>query len=444
MKKSISIIGGGLAGSECAYQLALRGFMVYLYEMRPSKQTEAHKTPYLAELVCSNSLKSTSLSTSSGLLKEELKLLNSIIIKTSYETAVPAGNSLSVDRLKFSKKITNILKSLKNIKIIEKEVESIDDIEGDYIVIATGPLTSNKLADDISLKFGDNLYFYDAISPIVESETIDFDKCFFASRYNKGNPDFLNYPIKEEEFEIFYNELINAKTTTYKSFENPRYFEGCLPIEEMAKRGKETLLFGPFRPVGLKYQNKTPFAVLQLRRENEEGTAYNLVGCQTKMLYSEQKRVFKIFEALKNATFLRFGSMHRNTYINSPQILSKNFMVKNNKKIYFAGQISGVEGYVESIASGLIVALDIIFREASKTLELPNPTALHALSNYNINFQGKSFSPSNFHFGLLPPLEIKVKNKKERKLLYSKRALEELSDFIEKYRFMLKFTYELK
>ena len=423
-------MGAGLAGSEAAYQLASHGFNVELIEMRPFNQTEAHKTADFAELVCSNSFKSTLLTTSSGLLKEEMKLLNSFIIKKACENAVPAGQALAVDRTNFSKSITQELEKFNNISIIKKEVSTLDELIYDYLILATGPLTSKNLSNYLLATYGDNLYFYDAIAPIVSADSIDYRYSFFESRYNKGDADYLNCVINKEDFDNFYNALISAETVKYREFENPKYFEDCLPIEELARRGKETLLFGPFKPVGLKFNGKRPYAVLQLRKENTLGSSYNLVGCQTKMTYSEQKKVFSLIPALKNAEYLRLGSMHRNTYINSPQILTKNFSVKNNSNIYFAGQLTGVEGYLASIASGLIAAYDIIFKENNMSFNIPVGTALYAISNYYLTYTKRNYVPSNFHFDMLPPLDIYERDKKKRKILYSERALKILRSFI--------------
>ena len=431
MNKKVTIIGAGLAGSEAAFQLATHGFNVELIEMRPGSQTEAHKTPYFAELVCSNSLKSTLLTTSSGLLKEEMKLLHSIIVQKALENAVPAGHSLAVDRIAFSKSVTRHLEQLKNINIVRREVCSLDEINADYIIVATGPLTSKNLSKYLQNIYGENLYFYDAIAPVVSADSIDYRYAFFASRYGKGEPDYLNCPLERSEFDDFYNTLISAKCVPYKAFEDPRYFEDCLPIEELARRGKETLRYGPLKPVGLTFNGKKPFAVLQLRKENAMGSSYNLVGCQTKMLYSEQKRVFALIPALKNAEYLRLGSMHRNTYIASPKILGKNFSLKNNPNVYIIGQLTGIEGYMPSAASGLIAAYDIIFKEHNMNFSPPTTTALYAISNYHLSYTKNLFVPSNFHFDMLPPLERHIRDKRERKLLYSKRALDSLKHYLQ-------------
>lgn len=428
----ITIIGGGLAGTEAAFQLAENGFKVRLYEMRPGKMTPAHSTKFFSELVCSNSLKSESLSTGSGLLKAELKKLNSIVIRTAEECRVPAGNSLAVDRNLLAKKLTEIINSHKNIEIVNREITNIPDERP--LIIATGPLTSDKFSQNLKDITPEGLFFYDAIAPVISADSIDYDNSFFKSRYNNGAADFLNCPMSKEQFEEFYNELINSEKTPLKDFEDGSVFEACMPIEEMAERGEKTLTFGPLKPVGLDdpETGEKYYAVLQLRKENKNETAYNLVGCQTKMKIPEQKRVFRIIPALKNAEFLRYGSIHRNTYINSPLYLTNNFKMKN-KNIYFAGQITGVEGYVESVASGLTVAYDLVFKLILKTqLRLPDTTAIHALQNYVTEYR-RDFTPSNFHFGLLPPLEKKIKNKKVKKEKLSERALTDLAKYWTNY-----------
>jgi methylenetetrahydrofolate--tRNA-(uracil-5-)-methyltransferase len=428
-KTPVTIIGGGLAGTEAAYQLANAGFQVTLYEMRPLKMTPAHKSSFLSELVCSNSLKSESLNTASGLLKQELKYLHSIVIQTAEKNRVPAGNSLAVDREKFAEELTRIITNHDNINIIRKEMTDIPSNRP--LVIATGPLTSDTFSEAIKQLTPGGLFFYDAIAPVVSADSIDFNHCFFKSRYDKGPPDFLNCPLSEEEFKIFYNELMKAEKVELKDFEDKSVFEACMPIEEMAERGEKTLTFGPLKPVGLQHPEtgRKYYAVLQLRKENREGTAYNLVGCQTKMKIPEQKRVFRLIPALRNAEFLKYGTIHRNTYINSPKYLDTNYKLKE-KYIYFAGQITGVEGYIESVASGITVALDIIHRYyTEKSLTLPKTTALFALQNYTKNY-GEEFVPSNFHFGLLPRLDKKIKDKKIKKEYMSKRALSDLEKFI--------------
>lgn len=427
--KTITIIGGGLAGTEAAYQLAEHGFNVKLYEMRPEKMTPAHSTGFLGELVCSNSLKSESLTTGSGLLKAELGKLGSIVIKTAEQNKIPAGNSLAVDREALARQLTEVIKQHENIEIITKEVKDIPDDRP--LIIATGPLTSDSFAETLMKNLiSEELFFYDAIAPVISADSIDYNHSFFKSRYDKGDADYLNCPMDKEVFDLFYKELLNAEKVPLKDFEEASVFEACMPVEEMAERGEKTLTFGPLKPVGLDHPDTGDeyYAVLQLRKENKEGTAYNLVGCQTKMKIPEQKRVFGIIPALRNAGFLRYGSIHRNTYINSPLYLANNYRMKE-KDIYFAGQITGVEGYIESIASGLTVAYDLIFRLLlDKQLNFPETTALSALQRYVQEHKNK-YTPSNFHFGLLPRLEEKIKKKKLKKEKMSERALKDLQRY---------------
>ena len=436
MKKEVVIIGAGLAGSEAAYQLAKRGIKVILKEMRPLKTTQAHKSNDFAELVCSNSLKAISKDSSSGLLKEELLKCDSMLIKAAYECQVPAGGALAVDRDKFSKIVTDIISNDKNITIINEEVT---ELPSTLSLIASGPLTSDDFANNIKSAFGGGLYFADAISPIISADSIDMSKGYFLGRYGKGGNDYFNLPLTEDEYNNFYDELINAKTTSFHDFEDINYFEGCMPIEVMAERGRKTLSFGPMKPVGLEnpVTNERPYAVIQLRKENIEGTAFNIVGFQTKMLISEQKRVFGLIKGLENAEFLRYGSVHRNTYINSPTILNRYFQVKNRENLFFAGQITGLEGYVESIAGGLIASLQIYAYINNKPFyEFPINSALGALSRYVSgesdfsNIKNKKYVPSNFHFGLLPPLDEKIRDKKLKKIKLADRSLESISKFI--------------
>lgn len=427
-KFDVAVIGGGLAGSEATLFLANHGLKVALFEMRPNKFTEAHNTGYFGELVCSNSLKSLSLDTANGLLKEELKLLNSSLLKIAYSSRVPAGSSLSVDREKFAKTITDTIVSHENIEVFREEVDTLSfDVP---VIVATGPLTSNKMAEALSNIFGKKLYFYDAISPIIDAESINFKKCYFKSRYDKGEADYLNCPMKEDEFERFYENLINAETVEFRDFEKAAVFERCMPIEEMAKRGKKTLTFGPMRPVGLENNGEKYYAVVQLRKENSEGTAYNIVGFQTKMKIAEQKRVFKLIPGLENAEFLRYGSVHRNTYVSSPKMLDQNFKIKD-RDIYIAGQLSGVEGYVESIGSGLVAAMDLFLKlKYGKLLELPENSALRSLGEYVSTYKESDFSPSNFHFGMFKPLDTKIRDKRRKKIMLSERALKSLEEYL--------------
>lgn len=431
--KKIRIIGGGLAGSECAYQLAKRGFEVELYEMKPLKFSPAHSNENLAEVVCSNSFKSILLSTASGCLKAELELLDCMLLKIAKECAVPAGSALAVDRHLFSEKVTQKLKEFKNIKIINQEVDYIDT--SIPTVIATGPLTSEKLANEIAkLLDEDGLYFFDASAPIVDASSVDYEKTFTTSRYQKGESDYINCPMNKEEYYAFIDALISAERVELHDFENTEVFEGCMPVEIMAKRGRDTLRFGPLRPVGLlDNEGKRPFAVVQLRKENSAGELYNLVGFQTNLTFGEQKRVFSMIPALNNADFVKYGVMHRNTYINSPKHLNSDFSMKKYPNIYFAGQISGVEGYVESIMSGLVAALSLALRlDEKQKLEFNNKCIVGALCNY-ISSPQENFQPMNANFGILEPLEQKVKGKQERKEAYSKRAVEEMTKIKETY-----------
>ncbi len=425
----VAIIGGGLAGSEAAWYLANKGVKVNLYEMRPKKMTPAHKTGNLGELVCSNSLGSKELSTASGLLKKEMELLNSLIIKAAKEAYVPAGQALAVDREKFSNFITETLENHKNVNIIREEIKDINDLSEDIILIASGPLTSENLSNSLKNLIGENyLYFYDAIAPIVYADSIDFSKGFWGSRYGKGGNDYFNLPMTKEEYERFYKALISAQQVPLKDFER-NYYEACLPIEEIARRGKETLLYGPLKPVGLidPKTGKRPYAVVQLRKENKEGTLFNLVGFQTKLTYPEQKRVFRLIPGLENAEFARLGQIHRNTYINSPRLLNKDLSLKKKDNIFFAGQITGVEGYSESAASGIYAAINI-FRKLNgkEPLIFPKETMIGALINYITDENKKEFQPMGANFGILPPLKEKIKDKKLKRLKYSERALESL------------------
>ncbi len=417
------IIGGGLAGAEAAYQIARRGCKVRLYEMRPEVLTPAHKTPYLSELVCSNSLKSKDLTNAHGLLKEELRCLDSLIIQVADRTSIPGGKALVVDRERFSKVVTEMLENNPLVEIVHEEVREIPQ---GVVIIATGPLTSDALASKIQEIAGiENLSFFDAISPIIDRETIDMEKAFFGSRYMEDGEDYLNCPLTEEEYGIFYEELLKAERVEFHEFEKIPYFEGCLPVEIMAGRGKQTLLFGPAKPVGIidKRTGKRPFAVIQLRREDAAGNMYNMVGFQTKLTYPEQERVFKLIPALENAVFLRHGSIHRNTYINSPVILNKNLSLKNNNEIFFAGQITGVEGYVESSAMGIVAGISVITSLKDKTfIPPPEESCLGALANY-ITTPVKSFQPMNVNFGI-----VRGYNKKEKEIVI-KRALSLISEW---------------
>lgn len=441
--KKITIIGGGLAGSEAAYQVAScgTGVEVELFEMKPVKYSAAHKLEGLGELVCSNSLKSTSLENSSGLLKEEMRLFDSLIIKAAYETRVPAGGALAVDRERFSAFITRTLLE-KNVKIITEEVTELPKERP--LIIATGPLTSDSFAGVVADLCGsEHLYFYDAVAPIVYKESIDMDKAFKGSRYGKSGDDYINCPMDKDTYERFVFELTAAETTGIRDFEEAKYFEGCLPIEVMAARGRETLSFGPLKPVGLT-DNRVqgdgrdrPYAVVQLRRENFEDTLYNLVGFQTRLKYGEQKRIFGMIPGLENAKFARLGKIHRNSFIDSPRLLSEGGELKSEHGVFFAGQLTGVEGYLESAASGLMAGLNALRSLSGLSAVIPPATTMTGALMRHVSGDGmeaESFQPMNANFGLLPALE-KVrggrKGKRERRALYSQRALKDMEDFIE-------------
>ncbi len=412
----INVIGGGLAGSEAAYQIAKRGIKVRLYEMKPIKFSPAHSSENLAEIVCSNSLKSNLLTNACGLLKEELRRLDSLLIKCADETAVPAGQALAVDRDEFSKLVTKKIEENENIEIIKEEVTTIPD---GITIIATGPLTSDALSSEIAKLTGEEkLFFYDAAAPIVTKESIDMNNAFTADRYGKGDSDYINCPMTKEEYELFYDELINAEVTNKHEFEKGNLFEGCMPIEEMARRGSQTLTYGPLKPVGF---DKKYYAVVQLRQDNKEGTLYNLVGFQTNLKFGEQKRVFSMIPALKNAEFVRYGVMHRNTYINAPKLLDNTFNLKGTK-IFFAGQISGVEGYVESIASGMVAAINAVqMIEKKEKIVFSEETIIGALSTY-ISTENKNFQPMNANFGILN-CDKKIKDKVQKYTYLAERSL---------------------
>ena len=437
MKNKVTIIGGGLAGVECAYHLLENGFNVTLYEMKPKKFSPAHHKSTLAEIVCSNSLKNESNTSSSGLLKAEMKEFKSIILDCAEETRVPAGNALAVDRDKFSELVDKKLRQYKNLTIINDEVTKIDRKDDEYLVIATGPLTSDALCDEIKkITSSGDLYFFDASAPIVTDDSIDKNFVFIQDRYGEdGVGDYLNLPMNKDEYEIFYNELVNAETVVLKDFEK-NVFEGCMPIEIMAKRGKDALRFGPLKPVGLfdKNQNRRPYAVVQLRRENVESKLYNMVGFQTNLTFKEQKRVFSLIPALKNAEFVKFGVMHKNTYINSPLVLTEQFELKSDTDIYFAGQITGVEGYVESAASGLLVSLSIIAKEKNLVYNMSTNTMLGALSKYISNESNSvNFQPMNSNYGIIAPLANKTKDKEFNRQLIFDRAIGEIKLIKEKF-----------
>ncbi|WP_294906618.1 methylenetetrahydrofolate--tRNA-(uracil(54)-C(5))-methyltransferase (FADH(2)-oxidizing) TrmFO [uncultured Ruminococcus sp.] len=429
----INVIGAGLAGCEAAMQIAKRGIEVRLFEMKPVKKTPAHHTDLFGELVCSNSLKAMRVESAAGLLKEEMRRLDSFLMKCADKCKVPAGGALAVDRDIFSKLVTDGIKSNPNIEVITEEISEIPD---DVItVVATGPLTSEPLSDTISKMFGDSLSFFDAAAPIVTAESVDMDYAFCASRYERGDgDDYINCPMNKEEYETFYNELVKAERAPLNDFDvnNPKVYEGCMPVEVMAQRGEGTLRFGPMKPVGLvnPRTGHRPWAVLQLRKENSEGTMYNLVGFQTNLKFPEQKRVFSLIPALHKADFVRYGVMHRNTFICSPKVLNSDYSVKENNNLFFAGQITGVEGYMESAASGIIAGINACRRLLEKpALVLPRETMIGSLTAYISDPTVTKFQPMGANFGVLPELENRPRDKKERGAAYSKRAL----DAIDKY-----------
>ncbi|MCK4761599.1 MAG: methylenetetrahydrofolate--tRNA-(uracil(54)-C(5))-methyltransferase (FADH(2)-oxidizing) TrmFO [Candidatus Aminicenantes bacterium] len=435
MKDKVIVIGGGPAGVEAAYQAVKRGVAVDLYEMRPGVQTEAHKTGFLGELVCSNSLGATQLSTPSGLLKEELKMLDSFFIKVAEEYRVPAGSSFSVDRIKLAENISAKIEKMDGITIIKKEVADIPDSEFP-VIIATGPLTGGSLAAGLTkITMRKNLFFFDATCPIINAETIDFDKVYLASRYDKGGADFVNIPLNEEQYMEFVRDLIEAEKVDIKEFEKGIFFEACLPIEEIAARGEKSLSFGPLKPVGLidPNTNLMPHAVIQLRQDDLQKDFYQMVGFQTRLKWGEQKRIFRKLPGLEKAEFERYGRMHRNTYINGPLIINKYYQCKQKDNLYFAGQICGVEGYVESVSSGLIAGTLAAQRVLNQPqYNLPESTACGALINYISNANWKDFRPTKFTFGLLPDIKTGRMSKKQKKEMKAKIALEEMAKWIDK------------
>ena len=420
----IRVIGGGLAGCEAAYQIAKRGIKVKLYEMKPKKFSPAHSNPNLAEIVCSNSLKSNSITNACGLLKEELRMLDSLLIKIADKTAVPAGQALAVDREEFAKRITEELSKNPRIEIVHEECKTIE--ENGITIIATGPLTSDKMAEEISKITGScRLFFYDAVAPIIEKDSIDFSIAFYGDRYGKGESNYINLPMNQLEYQNFYRELIQAEVVNLHEFEKNEIFESCMPIEIMAKRGEDTIRFGPLKPVGFvdPRTGERPYAIVQLRQDDTKDTLYNMVGFQTNLKFGEQKRVFSLIPGLKNAEFVKYGVMHRNTYINSPELLEPTYQLKNRSNLFFAGQITGVEGYVESIASGLLAGINSVkqFKKEKKII-FPDTTMIGALTKY-ITTPRKHFAPMNANFGILPELEEKIKDKKVRYEELAKRAL---------------------
>jgi methylenetetrahydrofolate--tRNA-(uracil-5-)-methyltransferase len=434
MNKKAIVIGAGLAGCEAAYQLASRGISVTLYEMKPKKFTPAHSNPDFAELVCSNSLRGAGLANAVGLLKEEMRRFNSVIMLAADATQVPAGGALAVDRLAFSKKVTDIIKNHPLITVIEEEIQSIPAEEN--VIVATGPLTSDALSVSIKEYFGNEyLSFFDAAAPIVTFESIDMNKAFFGSRYNKGTPDYINCPMNEEQYKAFYEALRTAECAELHDFDH-QVFEGCMPIEEMARRGEDTMRYGPLKPVGL-VDDRTgarSYGVVQLRKDNAVGSLYNIVGFQTHLKFPEQKRVFSMIPGLENAEFVRYGVMHRNTYLNAPLLLNKDFSTKKKSTLYFAGQMTGVEGYVESAASGLMAGISL----AAKILELPFPefdhyTAMGALGQYISNASPDNFQPMNINFGIIASLDQRIRLKAERYTAISQRSLAKIEEIKENF-----------
>ncbi len=432
---NINVIGAGLAGCEAAYQVAKRKIKVNLYEMKPLKKSPAHKSDLFAELVCSNSFKANRVNSAAGLLKEEMRYLDSLLLKAADKARVPAGGALAVDRDIFSEYVTDKINSNKYINVISEEVTAINN--NDINIIATGPLTSDKLADFIGKTFGNSLSFYDAAAPIVDFKSIDMNHAFFESRYGKGDKtDYLNCPMNKEEYEVFYEALVSAERAPVKDFDvrDPKVYEGCMPIEVMAQRGHDTIRFGPMKPVGLTDPNTghRPWAVLQLRKENSSGTMYNLVGFQTNLKFGEQKRVFGLIPALKNAEFVRYGVMHRNTFLNSPELLNSDFSTKTNDKLFFAGQITGVEGYMESASSGIIAGINAVRKlNGSDSVLLPDTTMIGSLCRYIADDSVKDFQPMGANFGVLPELENRPRDKKERGQAYADRALNDLKIYLE-------------
>lgn len=430
MNKTINVIGGGLAGCEATYQLLKRGYSVDLYEMRKVKPTPCHKTDELAELVCSNSLKSTSPDTGSGLLKKELEMLDSLLLKCAYEAQVPAGGALAVDRRKLSRLIEQSLSSFDGFRRIDAEVREIDVTIP--TIIAAGPLASDALSKSIADTFGQKyLYFFDAVAPIVTAESIDMNNAFFGARYDKGDKDYLNCAMNKEQYLDFYNALTSAERAPLKDFEN-NVFEGCMPIEIMASRGEDTMRFGPLRPVGITnpHTEEKPYAVVQLRKENAEGTAYNIVGFQTNLTFPEQRRVFGMIPGLESLEIVRYGVMHRNTFLSSPDLLKASFESKDYPQIFFAGQICGVEGYMESVASGLVSAVNMDRALRGQTEWVAPSTTIIGSLQRHISTPSVDFQPMNANFGILPPLEKPLRDKKQRKLQYYERAVDDMLGYI--------------
>lgn len=426
----VTVIGGGLAGCEAAWALAERGFRVKLYEMKPKKYTPAHHYEGLAELVCSNSLKALRINSACGMLKAEMRMLGSLVLEAADSAAVPAGGALAVNRERFSDYVTEKIKAHENISLISEEVT---DFPRSNTIIATGPLTSDAFAEAIQKRCGSPLSFYDAAAPIVSAESIDMSKAFFATRYDKGEADYINCPMNKEQYEAFYNELVSAETVPLKEFEKLAVYEGCMPVEVLAKRGAKSLCYGCMKPVGLTDPNTghRPWAAVQLRKENTEGSAYNLVGFQTNLRFPEQQRVFRMIPGLENAEFLRYGVMHRNTFLNSPGILNDRFMLKASDGVYFAGQMTGVEGYIESAMSGIVAGQSLARRlKGQERLNLPKTTMCGALCSY-VAAENADFQPMGANMGILPPLEEHIRDKQDRYLKIAERGLGDMRKVIE-------------
>lgn len=428
----VNVIGAGLAGSEAAWQIAKRGVKVRLYEMRPVKQTPAHHTDKFAELVCSNSLRANGLTNAVGVIKEEMRMLDSVIMAAADNCSVPAGGALAVDRHEFAGYVTEKVKNHPLIEVINEEVTEIP--EG-ITVIATGPLTSDALAKKVQELTGEEyLYFYDAAAPIIEKDSIDLDKVYLKSRYDKGEAAYLNCPMNKEEFDTFRQALIEAECAPLKEFEKEKYFEGCMPIEVMAARGEKTMTFGPMKPVGLEdpKTGKRPYAVVQLRQDDAAGTLYNLVGFQTHLKWPEQKRVFSMIPGLENLEIVRYGVMHRNTFINSPRVLTQTYQLRSNPNLFFAGQMTGVEGYVESAGSGLVAGINAArLALGEELLYFPHETALGSMARYITHTDGKNFQPMNVNFGIFPELGERIKSKAERAEKHANRAIETIQNFVD-------------
>ena len=431
--EKVTVLGAGLAGSECAWQLAKRGIKVRLVEMKPNKMSPAHTSPYFGELVCSNSLRSDELSNAVGLLKAEMRAMGSLMMESADANKVAAGGALAVDREGFAKYITDKLREHENVEIVEAEATEIPEGQ---VVIATGPLTSDAIAERIAeLCPQSDLHFYDAVAPIVSLDSVDMDSAFFASRYNKGTADYVNCPMDKEEYLAFWQELCNAKEAEVHGFDDGGVFEGCMPVEVMARRGVDTLRYGPLKPVGLvdPRNDRENYAVVQLRRDNADGTIYNIVGFQTHLTWGEQKRVFSMIPALKNANFVRYGVMHRNTYINSPTLLDRYYRLRQDERISFAGQITGVEGYVESAASGMLVGIELAARVLGmESVDFPQETAIGALGLYISGGSVGEFQPMNINFGIIKALDYRVKGKRNKNAEISRRSLELIEKLKEK------------